>query len=326
MSTIPSRKLGRSGIEVSPMGFGCWAIGGPWQWMDGPGGWGEVDDDESIRAIHAALDCGINFFDTAANYGTGHSERILGQALAGRRQQAVIATKFGFVVDEAGKKVTRVEHDADVIHDARAACEASLRRLGTDYIDLFQLHVWDYPAGPAAEVREVLEGLVRAGKIRAYGWSTDSPELAQVFAEGEHCAAVQHDLNVILDAPGMLALCEGQDLASVNRSPLARGALTGKYSKNSVFAQNDVRTDSWSVDHFFGPTLDKLDTLRSILTSSGRTLTQGALAWVLTRSQKTIPIPGIRTVKQVEENAGTLESGLFTSEQMRQIDTLLGRP
>jgi len=225
MSSIPSRKLGRSGIEVSPMGLGCWAIGGLWQWLGGPGGRGEVDDNESIRAIYAALDCGINFFDTAANYGSGHSERILGQALAGRRQQAVIATKFGFVVDETGKKVSRFEHDTGVIKDARASCEASLRRLDTDYIDLFQLHVWDYPAGPAAELREVLEGLVREGKIRAYGWSTDSPELAQVFVEGEHCAAIQHDLNVILDAPEMLTLCERRDLASVNRSPLARGAL-----------------------------------------------------------------------------------------------------
>jgi aryl-alcohol dehydrogenase-like predicted oxidoreductase len=319
------RKLGRSGIEVSAMGMGCWAIGGLWQWLDGPGGWGEVDDAESTRAIHAALDHGINFFDTAANYGAGHSERILGQALAGRRQQAVIATKFGFVVDEAGKRVTRFEHDDDVIRDARVSCEASLRRLGTDYIDLFQLHVWDYPAGPAVAVREELEALVREGKIRAYGWSTDSPELARVFAAGERCAAIQHDLNVILDAPEMLALCEQQNLASVNRSPLARGALTGKYSKSTSFAANDVRRDEWSVDHFFAPTLDRLDAIRSILTSSGRSLAQGALAWVLTRSQRTIPIPGFRTVKQVEENAGAMRLGPLTPEQMHQIDVLLAR-
>jgi aryl-alcohol dehydrogenase-like predicted oxidoreductase len=325
MPTIPSRKLGRSGIEVSPIGLGCWAIGGPWQWLDGPGGWGEVEDAESIRAIHAALDYGINFFDSAANYGAGHSERILAQALAGRRRQAVIATKFGFAVDEVGKKVTCFEHDEDVINDVRASCEASLRRLGTDYIDLFQFHVWDYPAALAAELREVLDGLVREGKIRAYGWSTDSVELAQVFAESEHCAAIQHDLNVIMDAPEMLALCERQDLASVNRSPLARGALTGKYSNHTVFAENDVRTDRWSVDHFFTPTLDKLDALRSILTSGGRTLAQGALAWILTRSQKTIPIPGFRTVKQVEDNAGAIQSGPFTAEQMSQIEVLLGR-
>jgi len=305
--------------------MGCWAIGGLWQLMGKPGGWGEVDDAESVRAIHAALDCGINFFDTAANYGAGHSERLLGQVLAGRRQQAVIATKFGFVVDEAGKKVARFEHDEDVFKNARASCEASLRRLGTDYIDLYQLHVWDYPVGPATEVREALEGLAREGKIRAYGWSTDAPERAQVFAEGDHCVAIQHDLNVIMDAPEMLALCELHDLASVNRSPLARGALTGKYSKSTIFPENDARSESWSVDHFFTPTLDKLDALRSILTSGGRTLAQGALAWILTRSERTIPIPGFRSVKQVEENAGTLQLGLLTPEQMGQIGALLGR-
>jgi aryl-alcohol dehydrogenase-like predicted oxidoreductase len=326
MPTISSRKLGKSGIEVSPIGMGCWAIGGPWELMGKPAGWGKVDDAESMRAIHAALDCGINFFDTAANYGAGHSERILGQALAGRRREAVIATKFGFVVDEAGKRVSRFRSDDDVIKDARLSCEASLRRLGTDYIDLFQLHVWDYPIDRAAELRETLEGLVREGKIRGYAWSTDDPKRAQAFAEGEHCTAVQHDLNVILDAPEMLALCVGQNLASVNRSPLARGALTGKYSKGTVFSQDDVRTDSWSREHFFAPKLDKLEALRSILTSGGRTLAQGALAWVLTRSQMTVPIPGFRTVKQVKENAGTLQMGLLMPEQMSQIDALLGRP
>ncbi len=324
MSTFTSRELGKSG-KVGPLGLGCWAIGGIWQWLGGPGGWGEVDDAESIRAIHAALDNGINFFDTAANYGTGHSERILGQALAGRRQQAVISTKFGFVVDEAGKKVTRFESDDDVIKNARESCEASLRRLGTDYIDLFLLHVWDFPVERAGELREVLEALAREGKIRTYGWSTDSVELARTFADGKHCAAIEHDLNVILDAPEMLALCEQHDLASVNRSPLARGALTGKYSKGTVFAENDVRRDEWSVEHFFVPTLDKLDAVCSILTSGGRTLAQGALAWVLTRSQRTIPIPGFRTVKQVEENARTMHFGPLTPDQMRQIDVLLER-
>jgi aryl-alcohol dehydrogenase-like predicted oxidoreductase len=325
MSAIPFRKLGRSGIEVSPMGMGCWAIGGPWFWLGGPGGWGEVDDNESLLAIHVALDNGINFFDTAANYGAGHSEHILGQALKGHRQKAIIATKFGFVVDKAGKSVTRFEHDEDVIKDARISCENSLRRLGTDYIDLFQLHVWDYPAGPAIVVREALEGLVREGKIRAYGWSTDDPQLAQIFAEGEHCAAVQHDLNVVMDAAEMIELCERENLASVNRSPLARGALTGKYSKDALFPENDVRTDDWSSEHFFKPTLEKLDELRSILTSDGRTLAQGALAWVLTRSQRTIPIPGIRTMKQAKENASTIQLGLLSPGQMKQIEEVIGR-
>jgi aryl-alcohol dehydrogenase-like predicted oxidoreductase len=221
--------------------------------------------------------------------------------------------------------VTRFENDKDVIKDARASCEASLRRLDTDYIDLFQLHVWDYPIELAVDLRKVLETLVRDGKIRAYGWSTDSAELARVFAEGENCAAIQHDLNVILDAPEILALCEQQNLASINRSPLARGALTGKYRKGAVFAENDVRRDAYSAEHFFGPTLEKLDALRDILTSGRRTLTQGALAWIWARSTKTIPIPGFRTVAQVKENAQAMQFGPLLMEQMREIDQLLGR-
>lgn len=325
MSNFQFRKLGRSGIEVSPLGMGCWAIGGLWKWLDGQGGWGEVDDSESIRAVHAALDAGVNFFDTAANYGTGHSERILGQALAGRRSQAVIATKFGFKVNEVEKQVRFHDHPDDVLKTVRTDCEASLRRLGTDYIDLYQLHVWDYPLEPAAELCETLESLVSEGKIRTYGWSTDSVEAAAVFAQGAHCAAIQHDLNVVLDAPAMLDLCAQHDLASVNRSPLARGALSGKYTKETVFPENDVRRDEWSRNHFFGPTLEKLESLREILTSGGRTLSQGALAWIWARSPKTVPIPGIRTVAQATENAGAMALGPLSPAQMSEIERLIGR-
>jgi aryl-alcohol dehydrogenase-like predicted oxidoreductase len=310
-------------MQISPMGLGCWAIGGPWQWLDGPGGWGDIDDNESVRAIHAALDLGINVFDTAANYGTGHSERILARALAGKRDKAVIATKFGFVVDEAAKRVS-FRTDDHLLH-VREECEASLRRLNTDVIDLYQLHVWDYPLEKVPTMVELLESLVSEGKIRYYGWSTDSVEGARLFAEGKHCVAIQHDLNVIIDAPEMLALCEELDLASINRSALARGALSGKYTKDSVFPQNDVRNDSWSRDHFFAPTLIQLDAMRGILTSEGRTLVQGALAWIWARSEKTIPIPGFKTVAQVEENAKAMEYGPLTVEQIKEIDSILGR-
>jgi aryl-alcohol dehydrogenase-like predicted oxidoreductase len=172
---------------------------------------------------------------------------------------------------------------------------------------------------------ELLESLVSEGKIRYYGWSTDSVEGARLFAEGKHCVAIQHDLNVVLDAPEMLKLCEELDLASVNRSALARGALSGKYTRYAVFPQNDVRNDSWSRDHFFAPTLSQLDAIREILTSNGRTLVQGALAWIWARSEKTIPIPGFKTVAQVEENAKAMGLGPLTSGQMREIDSLLGR-
>ncbi|HSL43574.1 MAG TPA: aldo/keto reductase [Anaerolineales bacterium] len=317
------RTLGRSGLQVSAMGLGCWAIGGPWYWLDGPGGWGDIDDNESVRAIQAGLDLGINFFDTAANYGTGHSERTLARALEGRRDKAVIATKFGFVVDEAAKRVS-LRTDDHLLH-VREECEASLRRLNTDVIDLYQLHVWDYPLEKVPAMVGLLESLVSEGKIRYYGWSTDSVEGARLFAEGKHCVAIQHDLNVIMDAPEMLQLCEELNLASINRSALARGALSGKYSKDTVFPQNDVRNDSWSRDHFFAPTLEQLSAIREILTSNGRTLVQGALAWIWARSKKTVPIPGFKTVAQVEENAKAMEFGPLTAEQMQEIDRLLGR-
>jgi aryl-alcohol dehydrogenase-like predicted oxidoreductase len=317
------RKLGRSDLQVSAMGLGCWAIGGPWYWLDGQGGWGDIDDKESIRAIHHALESGINFFDTAANYGTGHSERILGQALQGKRDKAVIATKFGFVVNEAEKRVSLREDD-HLLH-VRAECESSLRNLNIDVIDLYQLHVWNYPLEKVPAMVDMLESLVSAGKIRYYGWSTDSVEGARLFAKGRHCVSIQHDLNVILDAPELLAVCKELNLASVNRSPLARGALSGKYAKGATFPQNDVRNDSWSREHFFDTTLGQLDAIREILTSNGRTLVQGALAWIWARSEKTIPIPGFKTVAQVDENAKAMQFGPLTVEQMKEIDSLVGR-
>ena len=315
--------MGRSGLQVSPMGLGCWAIGGTWYWLDGPGGWGDIDDNESIRAIHAALDLGINFFDTAANYGTGHSERILARALESKRDKAIIATKFGFNVNEAEKRVTF--RDDDHLLHVREECDASLRRLNTDVIDLYQLHVWDYPVEKVPAMIDLLESLVSEGKIRYYGWSTDSVEGARLFANGKHCVAIQHDLNVILDAPEMLALCEELNLASINRSALARGALSGKYTRDTIFPQNDVRNDEWSKERFFAPTLNQLDAIREILTSNGRTLVQGALAWIWARSEKTIPIPGFKTVAQVQENAKAIELGALTAGQMKEIDSLLGR-
>src|SRR5512132_3702338 len=133
-----TRRLGRSNLEVSALGLGCWAIGGPWDWLEpdgskGPTGWGQVDDAESMRAIHYALEAGINFFDTAANYGAGHSERVLAKAIAGRRDKLVLATKFGYVVDE---KQRTVVDSTDVPGRIRQECEDSLRRLNTDHIDL----------------------------------------------------------------------------------------------------------------------------------------------------------------------------------------------
>jgi aryl-alcohol dehydrogenase-like predicted oxidoreductase len=180
-----TRTLGRSGIEVSALGFGCWAIGGEWQDPDGqPLGWGKVDDEESVRAVRRALDLGVTFFDTADTYGAGHSERVLGRALGKRRDDVVVATKWGNVFDEDTR--TRTGGD-DTPAYARRALTASLTRLGADHVDLYQLHLSDADPERAAELRDVCEEFVREGLIRAYAWSTDDPARAAVFAEGKHC-------------------------------------------------------------------------------------------------------------------------------------------
>ncbi|MFD5079403.1 aldo/keto reductase [Streptomyces sp. NPDC058371] len=324
------RTLGRSGIEVSALGFGCWAIGGEWQTPDGqPLGWGKVDDDESVRAVRRALDLGVTFFDTADAYGTGHSERVLARALGKRRDDVVIATKWGNVFDEERRLATGSD---DSPAYARRALTASLRRLDTDRVDLYQLHISDAEPDRAAELRDTCEEFVREGLIRAYAWSTDDPARAAVFAEGPHCAAVQHRLNVLQDAPELLALCEELDLASINRSPLAMGLLTGKHHGDRALDTGDIRSapPAWLPGFSDGGGADpdwiaRVDALRDILTSDGRTLAQGALAWVWARSPRTIPIPGFRSVAQAEENAGAIAKGPLTEGQLAEADRVLGR-
>jgi aryl-alcohol dehydrogenase-like predicted oxidoreductase len=319
-----TRKLGMSGIEVSALGMGCWAIGGPWWWSDGRAmGWSQVDDAESIRAIHAALDMGVNFFDTAANYGAGHSERVLGQAVAGRRDRVVIATKFGHIVDEEAKIVTGDE-DA-LLGNIRQDCENSLRRLGTDYIDVYQLHGGSYPAEEAVAVRDVLEELVADGKIRAYGWSTDLVDRARVFAQGEHCASIQFSLSVFNDNPEMRALCNEFDLGSINKKPLSSGILTGKFTADSTFPEDDFRRMLNFQEERYGKLLRQVEELRGVLTSGGRTLAQGAIAWIWAHSGRAVPIPGFKTVAQVQENAGAMEFGPLSREQMQEAERILER-
>jgi aryl-alcohol dehydrogenase-like predicted oxidoreductase len=329
------RRLGRSNLEVSGMGLGCWAIGGPWDWLEADGstdavGWGQVDDAESIRAIHYALDAGINFFDTAANYGCGHSERILSQAFADRREQVILATKFGYIVDEEKRVVAETEN---VTPRIRQECEDSLRRLRTDYIDLYQFHVNSYPVEKAAEVRDVLERLVGEGKIRWYGWSTDNPEGARVFAQGEHCTAVQHMMNMSYAVPQMLNinqilnLCEEHDLASINRTPLGMGMLTGKFHTATTFSENDVRHD-WDLQaERPAQYLQRAEAVRKMFADAGdpRTVAQIALAWIWTRSDRTVPIPGFKTLAQVKENIQAMEFSLLSDEQMRKIDEIYER-
>ncbi|MFB7898018.1 aldo/keto reductase [Streptomyces xiamenensis] len=332
--TTTQRVLGRSGIAVSPLGFGCWAIGGPWQDTEGlPLGWGAVDDEESVRAVRRALELGVTFFDTADCYGTGHSEEMLGRALKGRREEVVLASKWGNVFDPATGTMAR---DPDVSPGyVRRALTASLRRLGTDHLDLYQFHIGHAPPEVGEELREVCEELVAEGLIRAYGWSTDFPDRAKVFAAGEHCASVQLNCNVLEDAPELLALCEAEGLAAINRGPLAMGVLTGKYDSvpggGASLSPGDIRAEppAW-LRYFKDGRLEpvwraKFEAVRDVLTSAGRTPAQGALAWLWARSPAAVPIPGIRTVAQAEQNAAAMEFGPLTAEQLMDIERLLGR-
>jgi len=327
--TTTTRVLGRSGIQVSGLGMGCWAIGGPFHGLDGqPYGWGEVDDAESTRAIHAALDAGVTFFDTADVYGAGHSEKVLGAALKGKRDRVVIATKWGNCYVEETRVMDGMDASPSYV---KMACEASLKRLGTDVIDLYQFHLNDYPVEEAEPLIGALEELVNEGKIRWYGWSTDFADRARSWAEkGAHCASIQHDFSVMNPFPASLPVCEEFNLASINRGPLGMGLLTGKYTaKSKKLGPDDVRgiAPSWMTLFKDGKAtpeaLKKLAAVREILTKDGRTLAQGALGWIWARSQQTIPIPGFRTVAQVEENAAALGLGPLPKEDADEVAAII---
>lgn len=325
------RILGKSGIETSAMGLGCWAIGGPWTMNGGQAGWSAVDDAESEKAIRRAMDLGVNFFDTAANYGAGHSERVLGRAIAGRRDKVVISTKFGYKVDEAAKNVSNWgerEETSDVARHVSESLEESLSRLGTDYVDVYLLHVWGLELEKAEEVRAELEKLVTAGKIRTYGWSTDRADAVEAFSASPNCAVVQQQLSVLDGNLELLALSQRLGLASMNRGPLGMGILTGKFTEKSVFKKDDHRSSvTWHPGFKNGqPTrewLAALDGIRGVLTSGGRTLAQGSLAWLWAKSPNTIPIPGFRNVAQAEENARAMQHGPLSAKDLADIDGIL---
>jgi aryl-alcohol dehydrogenase-like predicted oxidoreductase len=325
------RTLGKSKLEVSALGMGCWAIGGPWTW-DQPGqapypvGWGNTDDDESLRALQTAMDLGVNFFDTAANYGAGHSEVLLGRAFKGKRNQVVIATKFGHVVNEEKKTVYSAPDR--IIKNVRSDVENSLRRLQTDFIDIYQLHEGGYDPNLALELQSVLEELVSAGKIRWYGWSTDRVDSARRFAgspTSAHCTSIQFQLNAVFDNVPMRQVCENFDLAGINKDPLNKGFLTGKFNQNTTFPENDVRSGTDFSNPEILNRLKIVDEIRDILTSNGRTMAQGALAYIWALDERMVPIPGFKSVQQVKDNAGALAFGPLTEGQVKEIHEIVGK-
>jgi aryl-alcohol dehydrogenase-like predicted oxidoreductase len=260
----------------------------------------------------------MTFFDTADVYGCGHSERVLGRALFGR-DDVVIATKFGYTYDEATRESPGTDATSAYI---RAACEESLRRLGRSAIDLYFFHLGDYPVESADDVIATLEDLAAEGKIRSFGWSTDDAARAEAIARSSWCAAIEQAFNVLDGDIATLEVCERHELASVVRSPLGMGLLAGGITRSSTFSDSDLRR-SWDLDGKDGRRLDALASIRGILTQDGRTLAQGALGWLLARSTSFVPIPGIRTVPQAEDNSGALRLGALSDQQMADIHAVL---
>ncbi len=328
---IPARRLGASGPEIGVMGLGCWAIGGPVIRDDGHTiGWGSVDDDESVAAIERGLDLGVTLFDTANVYGRGHSETLVGQTLRGR-DEILVATKFGFTVGDEGDATDKLRVQPAEI---RAACEASLRRLGRDHIDLYQLHVGILPDAAADAAAGTLEELQSQGLIRHFGWSSDAAPQAARWAARGTCAAVQIACNVLEDKPEFFELCEKTSMTALIRSPLASGFLSGKYGPDSRLPADDWRAQETALGwgDMFRPDgsaeprwLAKLDALREVLTDGGRSLVQGAIGWLWARSPAAVPIPGFKTPAQVEENVGAIRFGPLPAGHLRRIDEILGR-
>ena len=325
---MEKRTLGNSGIEVSPLGLGCWAIGGPFTMFGQQDGWGQVDDVESIRAIQRAVELGVTLFDTADAYGTGHSEEILGKALRERRKDVVIATKGGFVYDREQRALTGQDYSPRYL---RWALEASLRRLGTDYVDLYQLHTGSIPPEAVEPAFDELERLKQEGKLLCYGWSTYTRENVVMFAEKTRGSVIQTKANLFSYDAEAVAACEEHGFACLNNSPLAMGFLSGKFSEGTRFSADDVRASAFDWTEYFEDGrpkqafLDRLRLVREVLQSGGRSVAQGALAWLWAKSGANIPIPGFKSVAQAEENARAMAFGPLDQAELNQIEQALGR-
>jgi aryl-alcohol dehydrogenase-like predicted oxidoreductase len=325
--TVMTRRLGRSDLQVSALGLGCWAIGGAMAAGEQQLGYSGVDDEQAVQALHRAVELGVTLFDTADAYGAGHSERLLGRVLADH-PDVLVATKFGNTIDEDTRQLIGVDTSPAYV---RQALHASLRRLGRDRVDLYQLHTPDVDDARAAELVDTLEDLAAEGLIGWYGVSTDDPGRAAAFAAGPHFTALQLQLNVLDDNPELLAVCDQRDLAALCRSPLAMGLLGGRYNATSRLPANDIRGRQPDWLHWFTdgrPTpefLRRVDAVRHVLTAQGRTPAQGALGWVWAHHRRAIPLPGFRNTAQVTDNAGALDHGPLAQSQHDEIEAILDR-
>ena len=315
------------GNDIAPLGMGCWAIGGAFYSGDQNLGFANVDDKESIKTIHAALEAGIRLFDTAAVYGAGHSERLLGAALK-NRHDALIISKLGTSFDEKSKQMLGDDMDST---NVIPAIDSSLRRLQRERLDIMLLHLNSLSMEIATPIFEQMEKARQLGKIRAYDWSTDFPLSVTAMANMEGFIGVEHAMSVFVDVPTIQSTIEQNDLFAFIRSPLAMGILTGKFNNTSILASDDVRAmNSDRRDYFHdgkvaSKYLANLDAVRELLQTGGRSLSQGALGWLMAKSDRNIPLPGARTVKQIQENAQAITYGPLAMNVMAEIETIIQR-
>jgi aryl-alcohol dehydrogenase-like predicted oxidoreductase len=309
------RSLGRTGLRVSEIGFGAWGIGGD---AGGAIAYGPADRGESLRALDAALDRGINFYDTSDFYGHGRSEELIGEAFAGRRGDVVIASKVGLLED--GSKT-----DFSAAH-LRRALEASLKRLRTDYVDLYQLHS-PSPEALDDEAVSALKLLKQEGKIRAYGLSARSPEEGKAALQRFGFPALQVNFNLIdgraLDC-GLFELAAREDAGIVARTPLSFGFLTGRYEAGGNFHEKDHRR-RWSPEQ---RTLwaDAPDLFRKMMEKTpNQTAAQFALRFCLSHASVSSTIPGMLNAAQVEENAAAGDLPPLAADELRQVAEIRSR-
>jgi len=318
---MQTRKLGYTDLYLTTVGLGTWAIGGGgWAY-----GWGPQDDTDSIRAIQRALDLGINWIDTAAVYGLGHSEEIVGKAIRGRRDQVIIATKCGLVWDEG----STTPYGRLKAWSVRQEVEASLRRLGVDVIDLYQIH-WPNPDEDIEEAWATIADLVREGKVRYAGVSNFSVEQMKRIQPIHPIASLQPPYNMLrrdIEAE-ILPFCAANNIGVIVYSPMASGVLTEKFSRQWVASLPD---DDWRKKysgHLQEPELSAnlalVEGLKAIAARYGRTVSQLAIAWTLRRPEVTAAIVGARRPEQIEQTAPASD-WVLPPEVLAEIDDLLAR-
>ncbi|MFZ0389756.1 MAG: aldo/keto reductase [Calditrichia bacterium] len=311
---MEKRKLGKNGPEITTIGLGTWAIGGPWVF-----GWGPQDDKESLSAILRALDLGINWIDTAPAYGLGHSEEIVGQALQGKRDRVILATKCGLVWDNSGKVVRNLKPDS-----IRREAEASLRRLKTDYIDLYQIH-WPDKNTEAEESWEAMARLQEEGKVRFIGVSNYNVSLLQKCEKRHHVDSLQPGYSLLNRGveKAELPWCRENGTGVVAYSPLQSGLLTGKFDKSRLAADDWRRKDNHFQEPRLSRNLEFADELQAIAAKYDKTAAQLAVAWVLNHPAVTAAIVGARRPSQIEETAGGADWQIDDTD-LKKIDQLLG--